>query len=185
MPHVSDAPLHAWQKLTIPSCQSTEHLARTCPDAPANNSECFNCGQPGYATAVPTSDLLLLTSTSHSKAECTNPKVERAFTGECRLCHESGHRSSDCPSKPPPKCKNCLEEGWTFQTELRLVANPYARSRNQGLHEESCVRYLWSWPQVSRGRLGGASESRRSERSRWREVGKSHPPNNLVKYQLR
>lgn len=30
----------------------------------------------------------------HSKADCTNERVEREFTGQCRLCEETGHRVS-------------------------------------------------------------------------------------------
>lgn len=45
---------------------------------------------------------------SHSKADCTNPRV---FTGTCRLCSKEGHPASECPDKPPEICKNCKKEG--------------------------------------------------------------------------
>ena len=45
---------------------------------------------------------------SHSKADCTEPRV---FKGECRICHEEGHPAAECPTKPPAKCYNCKEEG--------------------------------------------------------------------------
>lgn len=51
---------------------------------------------------------MLLTLYSHSKAECTQPRV---FRGECRICKQVGHPAADCPEKPPTKCYNCKEEG--------------------------------------------------------------------------
>jgi len=32
----------------------------------------------------------------HNKAECTNPRAERQFVGECRLCSQTGHRATEC-----------------------------------------------------------------------------------------
>ena len=48
---------------------------------------------------------------SHNKADCTNPRVEREFTGECRNCGETGHRKADCPTLPAQTCKICKQEG--------------------------------------------------------------------------
>ena len=50
-------------------------------------------------------------SNSHNKADCPNPKVERPFTGQCRICNEEGHPAAQCPSKPPTTCRNCGQEG--------------------------------------------------------------------------
>ncbi|CAD0094117.1 unnamed protein product [Aureobasidium vineae] len=55
--------------------------------------ECFNCGETGY-----------------NKADCTNPKVERSFTGTCRTCGAEGHRSSGCADAV---CKKCSGSGHT------------------------------------------------------------------------
>lgn len=55
--------------------------------------ECFNCGEVG-----------------HNKADCPNPKVERAFTGTCRTCGAEGHRSSECAEAV---CKKCSGTGHT------------------------------------------------------------------------
>ena len=55
---------------------------------------CYNCNEPG-----------------HNSADCTNPRVEREFTGECRGCGKSGHRAADCPDKGPDMCKICRKEG--------------------------------------------------------------------------
>lgn len=49
-----------------------------------------------------------LTSSSHSKADCPNPRV---FTGTCRICEKQGHPAALCPDKPPVKCFNCKQEG--------------------------------------------------------------------------
>lgn len=49
-----------------------------------------------------------LTAISHSKSDCTNPRV---FKGTCRLCEKEGHPAAECPDKPPVKCFNCKEEG--------------------------------------------------------------------------
>ncbi|KAK2625759.1 hypothetical protein QTJ16_005071 [Diplocarpon rosae] len=75
------------------NCGKDGHMKSDCPE-PKSAGGCFKCGEEG-----------------HSKAECTNPAVAREFNGTCRDCGEPGHRASDCPSKPPPICKNCLEEG--------------------------------------------------------------------------
>jgi hypothetical protein len=48
---------------------------------------------------------------SHSKAECTNERVDRPFTGDCRVCGQPGHRGADCPDKPAEKCHLCDQEG--------------------------------------------------------------------------
>jgi len=53
----------------------------------------------------------LANGSRHSKAECTNERVEREFTGECRACGQTGHRASACPTAPAKKCRNCDEEG--------------------------------------------------------------------------
>ena len=50
----------------------------------------------------------LLILHSHTKAECTQPRV---FKGECRICKQVGHPAADCTEKPPVKCFNCKEEG--------------------------------------------------------------------------
>jgi len=52
------------------------HSKQSCPEPPKPRP-CFNCGEEG-----------------HSKAECTNERVEREFTGTCRLCEQVGHRVS-------------------------------------------------------------------------------------------
>lgn len=51
---------------------------------------------------------------SHTKTECPNERVEREFTGTCRICEEVGHRGADCPSKGPTICKRCNLEGKLF-----------------------------------------------------------------------
>ncbi|OAG00065.1 uncharacterized protein CC84DRAFT_358809 [Paraphaeosphaeria sporulosa] len=45
---------------------------------------------------------------SHNKADCSNPKVERPFTGTCNLCGVEGHSARNCPSAT---CKLCGEAG--------------------------------------------------------------------------
>lgn len=50
----------------------------------------------------------MLTSRSHNKADCPNPRVERAFTGTCNICSEEGHRAADCPQNV---CKFCEKTG--------------------------------------------------------------------------
>ena len=52
------------------------HSKQSCPEPPKPRP-CFNCGEEG-----------------HSKAECTNERVEREFTGTCRICEQVGHRVS-------------------------------------------------------------------------------------------
>ena len=53
----------------------------------------------------------VLRYSSHNKVDCPNPKVERPFTGECRYCHQEGHRAIDCPEKLDEKCKNSQQQG--------------------------------------------------------------------------
>ena len=55
---------------------------------------CYNCNEPG-----------------HNASECTNERVEREFTGECRSCGKPGHRKADCPDKAPEACRVCKAEG--------------------------------------------------------------------------
>lgn len=45
---------------------------------------------------------------SHNKADCTNPRVERPFTGTCNLCGVEGHSARNCPTAT---CKLCGEAG--------------------------------------------------------------------------
>ena len=45
---------------------------------------------------------------SHTKADCTQPRV---FRGECRLCKQAGHPAAECPNKAAATCYNCKEEG--------------------------------------------------------------------------
>lgn len=58
-------------------------------------------------------DLVIQSSfwTSHSKAECTEPRV---FKGTCRICNNEGHPAALCPDKPADVCKNCKKEGKTY-----------------------------------------------------------------------
>lgn len=56
-------------------------------------------------------NLFLLILIRHNKSDCTNERVEREFTGTCRICEQPGHRGKDCPSAPPKVCKRCLKEG--------------------------------------------------------------------------
>ena len=51
------------------------------------------------------------TFSRHNKAECTNERVEREFTGTCHFCEKEGHRASNCPEKPAEICRNCKKEG--------------------------------------------------------------------------
>lgn len=60
---------------------------------------------------IPCNLLSISHLSSHNKADCTNPKVDRPFNGECRICKEIGHPAAQCPQKPPTTCKNCLKEG--------------------------------------------------------------------------
>jgi hypothetical protein len=54
------------------------HFARDCPEPRKyGGGACFNCGEEG-----------------HGKAECTNPRVARAFDGECRLCSQKDKHPS-------------------------------------------------------------------------------------------
>ncbi|KAF7883458.1 uncharacterized protein EAF02_005378 [Botrytis sinoallii] len=75
------------------NCGEEGHSKAECTQ-PAKARPCYNCGEEG-----------------HTKAECTNPAVAREFTGTCRICEQSGHRASECPSAPPKLCNNCKEEG--------------------------------------------------------------------------
>ena len=50
----------------------------------------------------------VLMKCSHTKAECTEERVDDR---KCRLCDKTGHISRDCPDKPPAKCNNCQQEG--------------------------------------------------------------------------
>ncbi|KAK6602744.1 zinc knuckle [Botrytis cinerea] len=75
------------------NCGEEGHSKAECTQPPKARS-CYNCGEEG-----------------HTKAECTNPAVAREFTGTCRICEQSGHRASGCPSAPPKLCNNCKEEG--------------------------------------------------------------------------
>lgn len=78
-----------------------------CPEPPKAMGGCFNCGEVG-----------------HSKADCTNERVARPFTGTCNLCQEEGHRASECPTAPPKVCKNCEES----ETEGKLIYSILASS---------------------------------------------------------
>lgn len=51
---------------------------------------------------------ILKRSPSHTKAECTKPRV---FKGPCRICNQEGHPAAECPDKPADVCKNCKMEG--------------------------------------------------------------------------
>lgn len=48
---------------------------------------------------------------SHSKADCPNPRV---FSGTCRTCSKVGHRAFECPDKPLEACKNCKQDGMYY-----------------------------------------------------------------------
>lgn len=54
--------------------------------------------------------------------DCPPPEP---FAGECRSCGKEGHRSAECPDKPPMICNNCKEEGecpcTVFSPEIRLT----------------------------------------------------------------
>lgn len=53
----------------------------------------------------------MLTIPSHNKADCTNERAERPFTGTCRHCEQEGHRAAECPDKPADTCRICGKEG--------------------------------------------------------------------------
>ena len=57
---------------------------------PSNLSgACFNCGQEGHMkSGMSSPDIACHKLTS---AECTNPRVERAFDGTCRTCDQQGN----------------------------------------------------------------------------------------------
>ena len=50
----------------------------------------------------------LLRNARHTKAECTEERVDDRT---CRVCEKVGHVARDCPDKPPAKCNNCKQEG--------------------------------------------------------------------------
>lgn len=54
---------------------------------------------------------LLTSLSSHNKADCINPRLERPFTGTCHICEQEGHRAAECPDKPAVQCRNCGEVG--------------------------------------------------------------------------
>ncbi|KAK5112715.1 hypothetical protein LTR62_003813 [Meristemomyces frigidus] len=60
----------------------------------ANDGACFRCGEQG-----------------HSKADCSNPAIEREFTGTCNACGAVGHRRAECPAAGPQLCRICKTEG--------------------------------------------------------------------------
>ena len=81
---------------------------------------CFNCGETGSVLA---SSLIrcitMLTIESHDKVDCQNPRIERPFDGNCRVCDQVGHRAADCPEKPALICRACGVEGnIIFHTRL-------------------------------------------------------------------
>lgn len=51
---------------------SCSHSKADCTE-PAKPRPCFNCGEEG-----------------HTSKECTNERVEREFTGTCRVCEQTG-----------------------------------------------------------------------------------------------
>lgn len=59
----------------------------------------------------------LLTSNSHSKADCPQPRV---FKGTCRICEKEGHPAAECPERPPLVCHNCKTEGQCPYLPTRL-----------------------------------------------------------------
>jgi len=115
-------------------------MARQCPDAPAGSNDCFNCGQSGYVLSLHIIGIFHLMLSSHKKADCPNPKVEREFTGECRLCNESGHRAADCPTKPPVKCMNCKEEGQLYLQEEQRLIHAGLLTRKSGHVPKDCTK---------------------------------------------
>ncbi|KAL9116846.1 MAG: hypothetical protein Q9187_006624, partial [Circinaria calcarea] len=76
------------------NCGGSGHYAADCPEPRKQSGNCFNCDQPG-----------------HNKADCPNERVERPFTGICRVCQKEGHPAALCPEKQPETCRNCKKEG--------------------------------------------------------------------------
>ncbi|KAK3069636.1 hypothetical protein LTR53_011880 [Teratosphaeriaceae sp. CCFEE 6253] len=86
-----------WYSCTLTTLRKYSSLtvfASHSPNAPAGSNACFNCGQDG-----------------HRSSECTNERVEREFTGDCRICSKPGHRAADCPDGEPMLCKACKQMG--------------------------------------------------------------------------
>jgi len=74
--------------------------------------ECFNCGETGSVLALSfICRSTMLTIESHNKVDCQNPRIERPFIGNCRVCEQEGHRAADCPQKAALICKACGSEG--------------------------------------------------------------------------
>lgn len=74
------------------SCESEDHMKSGCPEPPRPMGECSNCGE-----------------VSHSKADWTNERIARPFTGSRNICQEEGQKANECPTGPAKLCKNCDE----------------------------------------------------------------------------
>jgi hypothetical protein len=88
-----------------------DNAATTKPTAPslARWAHASTVAKKGESIpSVLYSTLLIDFDTSHSKADCPNPRV---FKGTCRICEKEGHPAVDCPERPPDVCKNCLGQG--------------------------------------------------------------------------
>lgn len=83
--------------------------------------------------------LSMLMLYSHSKAECTKPRV---FKGPCRICSMEGHPAAECPDRPPDVCKNCQSEGMSVAVRryIKVADKRCTRSQDYRVHRESQIR---------------------------------------------